>query len=115
MKNLSLVILVLQLMCSCNSATSPQSETNIVNESTPDTLAFVISEGNNIIFKAILDKKDTLDFYFDTGGTELVLKHSTIQEKTSLLRGRNENYAEENYVPLVGTYALSLGNLSWIA
>lgn len=78
-----------------------------------DTLSFEITDANNIIFSSVLDEKDTLDLYLDTGGTELVLKHSAIKERTSLLDGKNDNYQEVNYDPLEGVYALSLNQLSW--
>ena len=65
------------------------------------------------MFEAVLDDKDTVDLFFVTGGTELVMRHQAIKENTTLLEGRNEQYAEENYVPLEGVYSLSLGDLSW--
>lgn len=80
--------------------------TDLRNTIHSDTLSFEITDANNIIFKSVLDEKDTLDLYLDTGGTELVLKHSAIKERTSLLDGRNEDYQEVNYDPLEGVYSL---------
>jgi len=94
-----------------NSQNNGNSEQ--ITAAKPDTLPFRISEGNNIIFSAIINKTDTLDLYLDTGGTELVLKHTTIKEKTSLLKGKNESYKEENYEPLEQLNSLSLGGMSW--
>ncbi|MEL7223083.1 MAG: hypothetical protein AAGJ93_17295 [Bacteroidota bacterium] len=79
----------------------------------PDTLHFELTAGNNIVFKSILNEKDTVDLFLDTGGTELVLKHSVIKEKTALLEGQNENYREENYEPLEELSSLSLGAMRW--
>ncbi|MEM6347536.1 MAG: hypothetical protein AAF927_26855 [Bacteroidota bacterium] len=117
MRKTIMIILMLQLAYSCSpQGKSQESADNFEKElsnHTSDTLAFEITSGNNILFKAILDKTDTLDLYFDTGGTELVLKHSAIKDKTSLLDGKNENYQEENYVPLEGLYSLALNKLIW--
>jgi len=88
-------------------------KTELQNTIHSDTLSFEITDANNIIFKSVLDEKDTLDLYLDTGGTELVLKHSAIKERTSLLDGKNEDYQEVNYDPLEGVYSLSLNQLSW--
>lgn len=81
--------------------------------SKPDTLHFELTAGNNILFDAILNETDTLELYWDTGGTSLVLKHSAIKERTSLLNGKNENYQEVNYEPLEALNSLSLGAMSW--
>lgn len=76
-----------------------------------DTLNFHITAANNIVFQAVLEGTDTLDLFFDSGGSNIVLSHSAIKEKTTLLDGkRNRKYKEENYVPLKGSYSLQLGN-----
>ena len=115
MKTTFLSILILALLSSCGVASISQSASsqNMSTDSLlpPDTLSFKITEANNIVFQAVLDNKDTLDLYFDSGGTEIVLKHTTIRGKTSLLDGRNENYDEENHLPLEGLYSLSLNGL----
>ena len=118
MKKGFLAILIPTLLSSCSYTSNSKAEsTDSKNASTlplhPDTLAFKITEANNIVFSAVLDNADTLDLYFDTGGSEIVLKHSTIREKTTLLNGRNKKYNEENYMPLKGLYSLSLNNLKW--
>lgn len=120
MKRLIYALLLLPLFSSCgsseapttndNTPVEPETETTIAHS---DTLPFVISEANNIIFEAVLDGKDTVDFFFDTGGTDLVMRHSAVKNNTSLLDGRNESYNEENFVPLEGLYSLAMGNLSW--
>lgn len=103
MKKIFLAILMLRLISSCTPTGHLESRENKmeskIKTNSPDTLSFKITDGNNIIFKAVLDKKDTLDFYFDTGGTELVLKQSVIKEK--------------NYSPLEDIYSFSLNNLNW--
>lgn len=104
-------------MISCsnqNKIVSNQTFSNTISSkerAQPDTLAFVISPGNNIIFQTILNNSDTLDLFLDTGGTEVVLKHTTVKEKTKLLHGQNEDYEEINYDPLEGYHSLSVGNL----
>lgn len=65
----------------------------------PDTLYFTITEANNLLFQVVLNETDTLDMFFDTGGTDLVIKQNVIKEK--------------NYTPLKSIYSFSLGNLNW--
>jgi len=78
-----------------------------------DTIPFEITDGNNILFKTVLNRADTLNLYFDTGGTEIVLKHETIKNKTNLLQDNNANYQEENYEPLENLNSLQIGRMSW--
>lgn len=111
MKNLILVLLAVQMMFSCTLADKSKTVEAVSNH--PDTLAFELTNANNIIFKTVLNETDTLDLFLDTGGTDLVLKHSVIKEKTTLLDGKNENYTEENYVPLEDVHSIALGHLKW--
>ena len=116
--DLFLVIVLLISLVGCTSTNESQvvkgNLTAVENtEANSDTLRFEITPGNNIIFKTVLNKTDTLDLFWDTGGTELVLKHSAIKDRTSLLDGKNENYKEVNYEPLEALNSLSLGTLSW--
>ena len=116
MKKAFLAALMLTLLIGCGlSSKSKLSGTSSENSSIltlpPDTLSFRITEANNIVFQAVLDNTDTLELYFDSGGSDIVLKHSTIKEKTTLLNGRNKTYREENYEPLEGFYSLSFNNL----
>jgi len=119
MKKIILAVLVVQFIVSCGSPKKVKTEqlkdsdkvVAMANKS--DTLAFEVTSGNNIIFKTVVNETDTLDLFLDTGGTAIVLKHSAIKERTTLLDGKNENYKEENYVPLEGVYSLSLGDLKW--
>ena len=76
-------------------------------------IPFEITAGNNIIFKTILNGTDTLNLYFDTGGTEIVLLHESIKTRSSLLENKNKDYKEENYVPLEGFNTLSIGPFQW--
>ena len=103
MKKFLLAILILPLLNSCGSSdylTFRGNKAELKHETrSSDTLAFTITDDNNIIFKAVLDKKDTLDFYFDTGGTELVIKQTVIETR--------------GYKPLKDIYSFSLNNLSW--
>jgi len=116
MKKSVFAILMLLILNSCGFTSSTEQGNRISEQASSfpaDTLPFRITEANNIVFRAVLEGKDTLDLYFDTGGSEIVLKHSTIKEKTSLLQGRNEGYHEDNYVPLEGLYSLALNGLTW--
>lgn len=45
-----------------------------------DTIPFVLSPYNNIIFKVILDKKDTLNLKFDSGATDFLLTNDAIKK-----------------------------------
>jgi len=66
------------------------------------------------VFKSILNKTDTLDLYFDTGGTELILTHDAIKQNTSLLTdGKNKSYEGEDYEELEDHSTLSVGNQKW--
>lgn len=118
MKKLIIIFLTLQLFYACGYSGKSGSKEGFVKEfevsaPSPDTLSFRISDGNNIIFNAVVDNRDTLDLYFDTGGTALVLKHMTIRNKSSLLEGKNKDYNEVNYDPLEGHYSFSLNKLTW--
>lgn len=112
MKNHILLILasISLLYTSCNTTTNNNSL--VLDNIKRDTLPFLLTEANNIVFKTVLNDVDTLDLFLDTGGTELVLKHTTIKEKTSLLKdGKNKDYKEENYVPLEDEHFITLGSL----
>ncbi len=119
MKKIILFLLAVQVLSGCSPTSQLTTEKNLyqskgdlsINKS--DTLAFEITEGNNIIFKTVLDNTDTLDLYLDTGGTAIVLSHTAIKERTSLLHNKNKRYKGQNYVPLKGGYSLALGDLIW--
>lgn len=64
-----------------------------------DTLSFDITENNNIVFQAVINNTDTLDWFFDTGATDLVMLQGAMS--------KNE------YIPFEGNYSFSLGNLNW--
>lgn len=111
-----LCILIILLGCKSTKESITQKsiyKSEMITLAKPDTLHFEITAGNNIIFDAVLNGTDTLDLYLDTGGTALVLKHSAIKEKTTLLNGKNEQYAEVNYEPLEQLNSLSLGAMTW--
>ena len=78
-----------------------------------DTIPFSVTEGNNIKFNCILDQVDTIDLYFDTGGTQLVILNDALKTKTSLLKGKNNNYSGEAFDPLEEPSSLSIGALTW--
>ncbi len=99
------------MLCSCVQTVSEiQTENNA--QTSADTLNFTLSDANNIIFQAVLDERDTVNLFFDTGGTEVVLTYKGIRESTSLL---SENASgEEDFDALEeAVHTLSLGNLDW--
>jgi len=107
-----LCVFVLLIM-GCSTATKSiiSKEHNAIQN---DTIPFVLTNGNNILFKAKLNNIDTLDLYFDTGGTELILTHDAIKQRTSLLAdGKNKSYQGQDYETLDGYGSLSLGNQNW--
>ncbi len=105
------LLLVMQLGCKPTNYMSSNLDTFQKVEHIP----FEVTAANNIKFKSVLNGIDTLDLFFDTGGTELVLRHEAIKTQTSLLtKGRNQrSYKEENYVPLKGRHTLGLGSMTW--
>ena len=88
--------------------------TNIVSETKKSVkIPFTISTANNIIFHAVLNDKDTLKLFFDTGGTSIVLKKSAITERTSLLTDSNPDSAGFIYNPYDEINSLTIGELRW--
>lgn len=104
-------ILLLGTQTSCVQLTKVSTDKN--NTEKIERIPFEITKGNNIKFKTILNGVDTLDLYFDTGGTEIVLQHHTIKNRTSLLDGKNKSYKEEDYTPLEELNTLSIGSMTW--
>lgn len=108
-------LLLFNVLFSCNSSNNSGQqniEKNLETTVKPDTLPFRLSSANNILFKALLNGIDTIDLYLDTGGTEIVLSHTAVKERTSLLSGKNKNYKGENYEPLEELNSLKIGKLS---
>ncbi|GAB3512993.1 hypothetical protein [Emticicia fontis] len=66
-----------------------------------DTIPFVLTDYNNIKFKAVLNRRDSLDLKFDSGTTGLLLTHDAIKEKTHNL---DPDKAENH---------LQIGSLNW--
>ena len=107
----ALAILLTSILWGCTepSANSSQTEPSIQTDSIP----FELTPANNIKFKAQLNGKDSLDLFFDTGGTELVLTFDAIRNRTSLLDDYEGEYVEEDYELLGDLNSLSMGGLSW--
>ncbi len=79
----------------------------------PDTIPFTLTDGNNIKISVLLNQVDTLDLYFDSGGTEVVLSHDAIAQKTSLLANMPEGFQTQDYETFNSTNSLQIGNLTW--
>lgn len=82
-----------------NAVPHSQSADSSHTKPSADTLSFRITEGNNIVFQAVLDDTDTVDFYFDSGGTDLVVKLDAMEAR--------------GYVAYEPEYAFSLGGMRW--
>ncbi len=76
--------------------------------STHDTISFTLSEDNNIVIKALLNGKDSLQLFFDTGARDLLLTKTTIKNKTSLLNKENSSTNQ-----IFKKNSLKIGNLEW--
>lgn len=74
-------------------------------------IPFEITNGNNIKFQTVLNGTDTLDLFFDTGATDLVLKRSAIENRTNLPQKRHSNAIDLQ--PVKGQQQLSIGGLTW--
>jgi len=111
LENLLLPFFVAQLLISCTNSAPKNNE--ITEQITRDTIPFKISKANNIIFQTILNETDTIDLFFDTGGTDLILLHEAIKEKTSLLNGKNQNYKGEDFERLEEVNSLKIGSSTW--
>lgn len=107
----SLLLLALFILNSCEQVNSNHQQKEI--SITRDSIPFEVSAANNIIFKCVLNEVDSIDLFFDTGGTELVMLHEAIKNNTTLLKDKNHNYKEEDFEPLEHNNTLTLGNLSW--
>ncbi len=98
-------------LCNCKKKT--ETKQTGTEEILLDSIPFTMTEGNNIMFSCLLDEKDSIQLFFDTGGTELVLLHDAIKNETSLLQNRNKGYQEIDFEPLEETSSLRIGNLVW--
>lgn len=71
------------------------------NPETHDTIPFKLTEFNNIKIKTVLNNKDTLNLFFDSGTTGLLLTNDAIKNKTHLKNTEDKNNT------------LRIGNLAW--
>jgi hypothetical protein len=105
MNKLIQILLLIIVICSC----SVQLNHNTKNQK--EIIPFELSQYNNLIFKTILNGKDTLSLKFDSGTTGLLLTHDAIRKKTNLLTNKNDS--TQNYVKLDTTVSLQIGKLRW--
>lgn len=78
-----------------------------------NSIPFELSKYNNLIFKTVLNGKDTLNLKFDSGTTGLLLTHEAISKKTNLLSYEKGNIPTQNYVKLTSLVSLQIGQLYW--
>lgn len=77
-----------------------------------DTIPFEVTANNNIKFEVVLNGKDSVALFFDTGSTDLNLLIDAIEEKTTLLDNETEDFILENYTPLNQPISLKLGSMT---
>ncbi|KAF2336637.1 hypothetical protein [Flavobacterium ginsenosidimutans] len=84
-----------------------------------DTIPFVLSEYNNIIFKVKLDDKETLDLKFDSGTTDFLLTNDMLNQlKLSNLKGHsfklgNQIWKDQEIYPVELTGQGTVGRFGW--
>ena len=103
-------LFVAQLLSSCSTI---KNTTTILHEaptSKIDTIPFEITAANNIKFKVVINEVDHLDFYFDTGGTGVVMRKDAIKNQTTLLQHEADDYELETYEPLKNLCTMKLGS-----
>lgn len=80
---------------------------------THDTIPFVLTEANNIVFRASINETDSIDLFFDTGATGIVMTHEAIAQKTQLLTQEEADYQARDFVPLSKPISLEIGLFQW--
>lgn len=84
-----------------------------------DTIPFVLSDYNNIIFKVTLNKKDTLDLKFDSGTSDFLLTNDALKElKLSSLRNNtfklgNQTWENQEIYPVEVSGHGTVGRFGW--
>ncbi len=84
-----------------------------------DTIPFVLSEYNNIIFKVTLNEKDTLDLKFDSGTSDFLLTNDILKKlNLSSLKGHsfklgNQTYKEQAIYPVELSGQGTVGRFGW--
>ena len=106
------VLLGISLL-SLSACQSGEEANRGVTEISGMVIPFELTPYNNIVFKTVLNGKDSLRLKFDSGASGLLLTQQAIQEKTDLLNDGQETSTTENYVPLQQTVSLTLADLSW--
>lgn len=96
-------IVVLNVKDSCYTRLEmpPLKNDAKLKPATHDTIPFVLSAFNNLIFKAIINATDTLYLKFDTGTTGLLLTRAAIKARPYLAQTGLENHI------------LQLGHQTW--
>ncbi len=108
---LSCLIVTMSAQTSCQSSRMLKSEKHVSDAAIE--IPFELTEGNNIKFQAVLNEVDSIDLFFDTGGTEIVMKQTAIKNCPTLMDGRNPNYIEGGNMPLETLNSLSIGDMKW--
>ncbi|MFB9076716.1 hypothetical protein ACFFLS_24125 [Flavobacterium procerum] len=84
-----------------------------------DTIPFVLSEYNNIIFKVRLNQKDTIDLKFDTGTTDFLLTNEGIKQlNIQNLNGHtfqigNQTFDKQHIYPVELSGQGTIGRFGW--
>ncbi|MBL0739491.1 hypothetical protein JI750_21550 [Flavobacterium sp. GN10] len=84
-----------------------------------DTIPFVLSEYNNIIFKVKLDDKETLDLKFDSGTSDFLLTNEILNQlKLNSLKGHsfklgNQIWKNQEIFPVELSGQGTVGRFGW--
>ena len=100
-----------QLLTSCSTTKNITTNVQEAPTSKIDSIPFEITEANNIKFQVILNGVDHLDFYFDTGGTGIVVRKDAIKNQTTLLQNEADDFELETYEPLKNLSTMKLGSV----
>lgn len=109
MKNLCLLLIIILSGCSNSEPRQFTKE----DESKFISLPFVLSEGNNLLFECVMNEQDTLLFFFDTGGTELVMLYDEIISKSSLIDGSIEDRDSIDHQLMNKINTFAIGSMKW--
>jgi hypothetical protein len=104
-----LLCLLAIMLSACNN--QKKSALLAAKSNVKAVIPFEISEGNNIIFKTVLNGKDTLDLFFDTGSTDIILRHAAVQTETTTLMETTESYNRADFEQFGNANTLTLENL----
>ncbi|MEM6264887.1 MAG: hypothetical protein AAGI38_20415 [Bacteroidota bacterium] len=90
-----------------------ESEKEELPYSISDTIPFELTKGNNIKFTTLLNGRDTITLFFDTGGTELVMRREAILQKLTLPDSTKAKIEDGPIAYISDGNSLQLGKRNW--